>query len=130
MQRRSVAAFALVVLATLACRTAPVLNVEGAPVPPGLTQEQVHDALLSAVPRRGWIVQEDQPGLLTARLDRRDHSATVDIAYDTTSYRITHRESKNLRFDGTNIHKNYNGWIMNLNGDIQTELLRKRAAIP
>ncbi len=132
MQPRASAAVLLVALC-LGCRTAPVLNVEDATVPPGLAAADVHDAIVSAVPRRGWYVKLDEPGHVVARLDRRDHSATVDIAYMSTSYSITHQESTNLKFDGTHIHKNYNGWVTNLNTDIQTELraaLQRRPRAP
>ena len=112
----------------LACRTAPVLNFENEAVPPGLSAAQVHEAIVSAVPRRGWYVTLDEPGHVVARLDRRGHSATVDIQYTSTHYSITYRESTNLKFDGTTIHKNYNGWVLNLNKDVQSELRRQHAA--
>ena len=124
-------AFAVVlgVALTLACRTAPVLNIENGEVPPGLSAQQVHEAIVSAVPRRGWDVTLDEPGHVMARLDKRGHSATVDIDYTSTHYSIRHHESTDLGFDGTKIHKNYNGWVTNLNKDIQSEL-RRRPATP
>ena len=112
----------------LACRTAPVLNFENQAVPAGLSAEQVHQAILSAAPRRGWLLSRDEPGHVVAKLDTRGHTATVDIQYTSTHYSITYRESTNLKYDGTKIHKNYNGWVANLNKDIQVELHRRAAA--
>jgi hypothetical protein len=59
---------------------------------------------------------------LTGRLALRTHVAVVDIAHDTNSYSIKYRESTNLQAEGGMIHKNYNGWIQNLEKGIRTQL--------
>ncbi len=118
---------ALFLLSVLGCgiRMAPIHNVPASSVPPGLTQDEVHDAIWRAAAGRGWIVEEDSPGKVVARIDLRDHTAAVDIDYTEQRYSITYRESQNLDYDGTRIHKNYNGWITNLDRDIQRELFRR-----
>jgi hypothetical protein len=52
----------------------------------------------------------------------RSHVAVVDINYSTTSYSISHKSSTNLLYDGTEIHKNYNSWIHNLQEEIEKRL--------
>ena len=52
----------------------------------------------------------------------RDHRAVVDVRYDTKTYSIKYKDSSNLQYDGTSIHKNYNGWIQNLDNAIRARL--------
>jgi hypothetical protein len=116
-------ALPLLVAAVLGCRTAPVRDVS-ATVPAGLTLEQVHAAIARAAASRKWVVGDEGPGKLAATLDvRGKHSATVEIAFDESRYAITYRDSHNLRYDGGEIHRNYNGWVMKLDRSIQQELL-------
>jgi hypothetical protein len=49
-----------------------------------------------------------------ATLNLRSHVAVTEIAYDETRFTIRYADSRNLGYDGTSIHKNYNGWIQNL----------------
>lgn len=115
----------LFIIATVACRTAPVRNVTASSVPAGLTADQVGDAIEKAARRRGWYVERQGPGEMIASLDVRGrHKAIVDIAYDPTSYSITYRDSENLRYNGQRIHRNYNGWIVRLEGTIRDEFIR------
>ena len=48
--------------------------------------------------------------------------AKVDINYNTKTYSITYKDSSDLDYDGTKIHKNYNGWIQNLDNAIKVQL--------
>jgi len=48
--------------------------------------------------------------------------AQVDIKYSTIAYSITYKDSSNLKYDGTKIHSNYNGWIQNLDKAIKIQL--------
>jgi len=77
---------------------------------------------------RGWTVRSSQPGKMVADIDiRGKHGATIDVNYTPTQVAIKLRDSRNLKegFDreGTPvIHKNYNGWVQNLQQDIQRNL--------
>ena len=121
-----VAALTVVVLGC--ARIAPLYNPPEIAVPQGMTQKQVGDAVLSALPRRGWVVDKAQPGLIIASVSPRGHTATVQIQYDTQAVRVSYQSSENLDYsvkDGQPmIHKNYNSWVQNLVGDIRTELSR------
>jgi len=114
-----------VVLATAACRTAPVHNVVAplAPAPGArLTMNDVAQAVWRAGNRLGWQIETVSPGALRGTLKLRQHVAVVAIAHDTSTVRITYQDSTNLRYDGQEIHKRYNQWVQNLERAIQVEL--------
>jgi hypothetical protein len=48
--------------------------------------------------------------------------AMVNVKYDTKTYSITYKDSSNLDYTGDSIHKNYNGWVTNLDHGIQSQL--------
>ncbi|MDD4649909.1 MAG: hypothetical protein PHO79_07860 [Desulfoplanes sp.] len=119
------AASALLCLA--GCRTAPVYNVVDAPVLQSanhpIESPQVKKAILQAGTSLGWHMGPTTPGHITGTLNLRSHKAVVDILYSNKDYSITYKNSYNLRYDGTNIHKNYNGWIQRLDKQIRLALL-------
>ncbi|MGD8429772.1 MAG: hypothetical protein PVH31_05150 [Ectothiorhodospiraceae bacterium] len=123
----TVLVFATAALFVAGCRTAPVYNVTDAPVSTmddsPVTMDQVHDAIVRAGTSLGWRMKEVEPGHMVGTLHVRTHMAQVDINYTTEGYDITYKNSSNLKYDGTNIHSNYNGWIQNLDNAIQSELM-------
>jgi hypothetical protein len=121
-------ALVLIMLAAvvIGCRNSPVHNVTNAPVTaPGkkaLTQTSVRDAIVRAGSGLGWRLKEEKAGHMTGTLALRTHVAVVDITYDTKAYNINYKDSAELGYDGANIHKNYNGWVQNLDKRIAMEL--------
>jgi hypothetical protein len=113
--------------AALAGCAQPIYNVKGAPVetpggkPPTLAE--VEKAVVRAGTALGWKMQPTKPGHVLGTLNLRSHTAIVDVTYDTRTYSITYKDSVELNYDGTNIHKNYNGWIQNLDKGIRAQLL-------
>jgi hypothetical protein len=79
-------------------------------------------AILSAGNSLGWRMQPQGPGKIQGTLNLRDQSALVDIDYSATTYSIKYKDSSNLHYDGNSIHKNYNGWIENLDRAIRNRL--------
>jgi hypothetical protein len=116
------------VLLVAGCTSRPVTNVTDQPIvtAPGkqLTDEQVKYAIVSAGTGLGWVMTPVSPGLISGRLSLRDHVAVVDVRYTTKTYSITYKDSTNLNYQDGQIHKNYNGWIENLDRDIRGALLR------
>ena len=115
------------VLLLAACKTAPVLNVTNEPVnsvagQPGLTIEQVENVIIGAAIKRGWKPKVVNEGLIEARLDLRQHTAIINIAYTPTTYSIKYVDSQNLHYNNGKIHRNYNNWISHLSRDIQLGL--------
>ena len=105
-----------------AARTRPVLNIENAPVPDGLTSKEVRNAIIQGAANRTWVAKRVEAGHIVATLHIRSHMAQVDIYYDENQYSIRYKNSDNLKYKNGYIHRNYNGWIEFMNGDIQNEL--------
>lgn len=117
----------LAVLLLAGCATPhAVKNVTAEPVvgPGGRTvsMDEVGKAILRAGGTLGWQMKQMEPGYIVGTLKLRSHVAVVDIRYTTKHYSITYKDSTNLDYDGTNIHRNYNGWISNLDRAIKTQL--------
>ena len=122
-----VALIAAAVALLAACTSRPIVNVSNAPVVTAgkaATMQDVQAAIVRAGNGLGWQMTPVQPGLVTGRLALRTHVAVVEVPYDTKSYSINYKESVNLDAKEGNIHKNYNGWVENLDKAIKTELLR------
>lgn len=115
----------VVALSLVSCRVAPIYNVSNAPITApkaDISLSDVEKAIMRAGASLGWQMRPTSPGLIVGTLVLRTHTAVVDIKYDTTSYSITYKDSKNLQYDGTNIHSNYNGWIQRLDNSIKAQL--------
>ena len=109
------------------CRSAPVYNVNDAPVVVAAGKQATMDSVKSAILRAGvslgWQMTDAGPGVIKAHIALRTHTADADINYNTKTYSIVYRSSTNLDASGGQIHKNYNGWIENLDRDIRAQLL-------
>jgi hypothetical protein len=105
--------------------TQPIYNVEKAPIvgPAGktLSMTEVQQAIMRAGTQLGWQMQPEGPGRLSGRLALRTHLAVVDIQHDAKSYSIKYRDSTNLDARDGMIHRNYNGWIQNLEKAIRVQ---------
>lgn len=117
-----VATSLLIVLA--GCRATPVYNIDSAPV--NVTSKHsvndVKKVIISAGAGLGWQMKAKGKGHIVGTLFLREHVAIIDIKYNKSEYSITYKDSTNLNYDGVNIHKNYNGWVQNLNRQIQARL--------
>ena len=126
MTRFTRAALVAISVGIAACTTVPIMNVDNAPVQAvsgkPMTQEQVRAAIIRAGSALGWQMKDDGPNKMVGTLVLRQHTAVVDIPYSPTGYSIKYKSSVNLDESGGNIHKNYNGWIQNLNRGINTQL--------
>jgi hypothetical protein len=115
-------------LAVAGCGSRPVMNVTAEPVvvTPGktATSDNVRDAILRAGSSLGWQMRPAAPGVIAGSINLRGHSANIDVEYNTRTYNIVYRSSTGLDAQNGQIHKNYNGWIENLNNAIRRELQR------
>lgn len=105
------------------CRSAPLYNVERSSfnLSEQKSMSEITEAIQRAGTRLGWQMNVERPGLMTGTLNLRSHQAVVEIPYDTTGFSIAYRDSTNLDYDGTSIHKNYNSWIQNLEREIRVQ---------
>jgi hypothetical protein len=119
--------FSVAVVALAACTSAPIRNISDAPVVTGsgkaLNADQVRVAIVGAGTGLGWTMASTTPGLVTGRIALRGHTASIDVRYTPAAYSIAYKDSTNLDFGNGQIHKNYNGWIENLNRDIRANLM-------
>jgi hypothetical protein len=127
MNRKIVLIFLVLVVALgIGCRTSLIRNVENAPITlqegQNPSMKEIEKAIIVAGAGLGWRIKPVSPGNLVGTLALRDHVAVVDIKVDTEKYSITYKDSTNLKYDGTNIHSNYNGWIQNLEKSINAHL--------
>lgn len=107
------------------CRTAPIYNVVDAPVVANkepVTLEDMKKAIIRAGATLGWQMIESGPNNISGTLHLRTHMAKVDIPYTSDYYSIVYEDSSNLQYDGKIIHRNYNGWIQNLDNAIKVQL--------
>lgn len=106
---------------------APVNNITNAPVSAAMRDrsiERVRAAIVKGLAMKGWIVEEERPGVVIGTVQSGGHSATVQINYNQQAYSIMHRASSpGLQFDGVNIHRRYNHWIRLLNESIQRSMV-------
>ena len=123
---RTVALTGLAVIGLVACTTAPIYNVQSAPIATAsgkpATADQVRGAIVAAGSNLGWVMSDARPGVLNGKLALRSHVAEVEIPYTDRTYSIVYKSSSNLNETGGSIHKNYNGWVQNLQRDINAKL--------
>jgi uncharacterized lipoprotein YajG len=119
-----------IILASLAllagCGTLPVHNVNNSPVltmdDKPVTMKEVKNAILRSGIELGWVMRPISEGKIQATINLRKHSAEANITYDKKAYSITYVSSSNLKYSNGNIHKNYNGWIQNLDKRIRGKI--------
>lgn len=62
----------------------------------------------------GWVMEDVTPGMIRGTLELRTHKASINVPYDRQHFSINHDSSRNLDFNGSTIHSNYNGWVRRL----------------
>jgi len=121
------ALFAITAVAFLltGCGAAPVKNVDSNIVPSNVqSAEQVKQAIKRAGTGLGWMIKEVDSNTLQGTLMLRKHIAQITIPYSKSNYSLMYKTSENLNYNAEDktIHKNYNGWIQNLDRAIQVQL--------
>ena len=108
------------------CTSLAVYNISDASinVSKKTNDDTIFKAIKNAGTQFGWIVKKTKPGMATAELHVRRHTALATINYSNTSYSINYKNCINLKYDASKntIHKNYNVWIQNLDEAIQFKL--------
>lgn len=120
---KSVAIFLLASFIFTACGSAPIYNVK-TKIDNPKSSATTYRAIRSAGKSLGWKINRIRPGVAQGKLYLRDHLAVVRINYSKYSYGIKYVKSTNLKYNAEEktIHKNYNGWIQNLDNAINTHL--------
>ncbi|RXK12564.1 hypothetical protein CP965_08265 [Halarcobacter mediterraneus] len=117
------------VLMLSGCRTTTVYNIDNSNYlsDKKLTTSKVERAIIKGSMKRGWVTKKIKTGLIEAKNNvRGKHLVIVNINYNSKGYKISYKDSRNMKYDaGSNtIHKNYNKWVSNLENDINYELFQ------
>jgi hypothetical protein len=118
--------FVFLLLTTAGCaRTVPLQNIDQRQVAVPADRdgaEMIKAAILAGGASKGWQMVEMEPGHIVGKVMVRQHMASVDINYDADSYSIAYKDSQNLLYDGSKIHRNYNKWVILLDQQIAMNL--------
>lgn len=94
-----------------------------------LTLTDYEKAIARAGTYRRWVAKPVAPGHLELTNNiRNKHDVTLDVFFNTETFSIKHKSSKNLRWNPTEktIHPLFNMWLDLLEGDIKLEIRRLR----
>lgn len=117
------AVFALLLANHAQARLQQIENMIDVEIDGNHSAETIKKALMRAAAKRNWAVKRIGPGHLRALQNSRGLMAKVDIHFTPKKYSITYHSSDGLKFKEPDlIHRRYNGWIKNLNADIQSQL--------
>ncbi len=139
----------IVVMPAALAGVKPLKNPEPVPIPSGLTQSQVVNAIKKGMSRRNWRVQKEEAGKILALIYVRSHIVKVNIIWDEKDVHISYFDSMNMKYQmrtprkssgndewyfGNDakveeeakpvpyIHDRYISWTNNLANDIRVEL--------
>ncbi len=123
--KRALLTFTLVVMVAMAGCVTPLKNVTDSAITTGSEKSSSLKGLGEAVVRAGgslgWKMQRITPGHIVGTLFLRSHMAAVDITFNEDTYSIIYKNSSNLKYDGKDIHRNYNSWVRRLDSAINRE---------
>ena len=115
----------LAVVGVTACsRQQPIVTVHQQ-VPPHanqLTVQTLRPALVRALVRCKWTIEQEEANRILARIDFRGHSASITLDYVADRYDIRYRDSHELDYEDGKIHKRYNALVKKLDRTIQQEV--------
>lgn len=116
--------FVLMLVGLAACsRVQPVMTVhQQLPATTTLSDEQLREPLIRALTRAKWTLEEEEANRILARIDFRQHSASITIDYAGGRYDIRYRDSHDLDYADGKIHKRYNALVKKLNRVILQEV--------
>ena len=100
----------------------PIIDLEDQPIPDGLSMDQIRKAIKRGSAVRKWIPKQQGSNAYEITLFNRGFVVKVKLTYSQNSYSITYVSSQGLKAQGGRIHRKYNGWVSNLNNDIQRAL--------
>ena len=100
---------------TLKTRPVHTGQTQSMPSVASLLTDQKRSSLIElAAIKNGWRCQKFSDEKSKCTLNKRDHSATVEISHNKKSYTINYLDSANLKYKQGQIHQQYNKWIKNL----------------
>lgn len=119
------AALVTLALLTLAgCTSKPIVNPSRTLTPEvQASQDEVKQAIVTALTKRKWSVQRVNPDQVQAEITVREKfHVEIDINYSAGGYTIAYRDSSGMGYQNGKIHRNYLRWVNLLDQDILAEL--------
>lgn len=87
-----------------------------------MADDRIKGAINKALVRRGWQIQDIADKKIHAYLAKRGFRADIELTWEDGLIKISYLSSVGLNYKekrgDRQIHKNYNGWISNLERDI------------
>ena len=98
--------------------------------PDNMPISRVTAAIQSAAQATEWSTTMVQPGMIQATREwgGDKHNIVVDITYDTKTYKITYKSSKNLGYNGRRIHRAYREQVVALDTAIRARTWNMKAS--
>lgn len=100
----------------------PVQSFNNQPIPSGLSNTEIENAIRTAGVANHWTIKVENPNLIRGDLYWKKYYVHVDIPHDKNSYSIIYKDSKNLKYKNGEIRSGYNKWAGILNHGIQQQL--------
>lgn len=121
------ALFALMVFGPLAChRARPLYDPQPIQVSRQMSQRDVGNMIEKTLRDRGWSVRRMGNGKMQAQIFRSQHSATIEVAYNSRNIDINYLDSGALNYqmadDGPRIHSRYNNWVQHIENDLRSKV--------
>lgn len=113
-----VAVFLAAACGPLGLNSRPVFKIENESlqIREGVSPGQVEREIRRAAELRNWRIRRLERGRLEATFQRpkKSYALVVEILYSTKKMSILYKDSLNLRYDGTNIHRTANNLALRL----------------
>ena len=115
---------ALTLLMAAGCTSKPIVTPTRTLAPQvQASQEEVKQAIVTALAKREWSVQRVNPTQVQAEITVREKfHVEIDINYSANGYTIVYRNSSGMGYQDGKIHRNYIRWVSFLDQDILAEL--------
>lgn len=97
------------------------VTIDVASINPQIQNEKIRKIIVEVCMRRGWKIDQSTNSMIQASLNHNGKEmATVEISYSKEKIEIRYKNSINLHYDGTKIHRSYNRWVKTLQVDISS----------
>ncbi len=84
--------------------------------------DQISTMIKAGCKDRDWICTDKEPGKIEALLNNRGHIVRLNILYNADALTFIYISSKNMKEDGSSIHRKYYNWLDNLVSSIQERI--------
>ncbi len=124
----------ILIITLSACGTSPIVNIDNSKyLQKNEDINQIEAAIKLGALKKGWRTEKVNSNLLKSTINVKEkYLVEVLISYSEKGYKISYKDSKNLKYNSSNktIHNNYNRWINGLSKSINKALINVGSYIP